>query len=204
VTPPRAFEPKDVRQWVYLKGASAKLLNSIISFTTTKGKETRLNSAESFTLWNRSMSGSVDVSDFFSQYHFPKLQCLGLSGFSISSWDLMESRTTSLTTLVLTNCKQSSLPTLPQMLSILSANPSLKPLRLSHSSFPDVDSDGSSSQIQLPHLKSLNLGSGLDRAFRLSNRLELPDKMDDLNLTLPDYPPSDLSQTVVPYLGDRR
>ena len=88
------------------------------------------------------------------------------------------------------------------MLSILSANPNLQSLKLSHGSIPDVHSDRSSSQVQLPHLKTLNLESSLHRVFGLLNRLELPDKMDDLSLILPDYPPSHLSQTVGPYLGD--
>jgi hypothetical protein len=187
---------------VHLNNANAELLTSIISSITTKGEETRSNSVESFMLWNRSTSGGVDVSDFFSRYHFPKLRCLDLSGFFISSWDLMKSRTTSLTSLWLTNCKKSPLPSLSQMLSILSANPNLQSLKLSHSSIPGVHNDRSSSQIQLPHLKTLDLESSLDRVFGLLNRLELPDKMDDLNLTLPDYPPSELSQTVGPYLGD--
>ena len=60
----------------------------------------------------------------------------------------------------------------------------------------------SSSQIQLRHLKSLHLGSNLRRAFGLLNRLELPEKMDDLNLSLYGCSPSDLPPTLGPYLGN--
>jgi hypothetical protein len=191
---------RDTIQRVHLKGASVELLNSIISSITTKGKETRSNSAESFVLQNHSKSSNVDVSDFFSQYHFPKLQRLLLFGFVVSSWDLLESRTTSLTTLELAAIKISPLPTLSQMLSILSANPNLQHLRLSHDLVPDVDSDRSSFQIQLRHLKTFHLESNPHRVFGLLDRLELPDKMDHLNLSLYDCQPPDLPQTLGPYL----
>jgi hypothetical protein len=191
---------RDTIQRVHLKGASVELLNSIISSITTKGKETRSNSAESFVLQNHSKSSNVDVSDFFSQYHFPKLQRLLLFGFVVSSWDLLESRTTSLTTLELAAIKISPLPTLSQMLSILSANPNLQHLRLSHDSVPDVDSDRPSFQIQLCHLKTFHLESNPHRVFGLLDRLELPDKMDHLNLSLYECQPPDLPQTLGPYL----
>ena len=192
---------RDTIRRVRLAAPTADLLNSVISSIIVKGEETRSIRVESFILRDARRS-SVDISDFFSRHHLPKLRHLDLSGFSISSWDLLRSRTTSLTTLSLTSGEPSPLPTLSQMLSILSANPSLQSFRLSRGSFPDIDGDGSSSQVQLPHLKALYLANSPRRVFGLSNWLGLPDKMDDLNLTLTEYPPSDLLQTLRPYLGD--
>ena len=191
---------RDTIRRVHLNGADADLLNSIISSITTRGEETRLNSVESFILRNSSGS-SVDVSEFFSQYHFPKLRRLELSSFSIPSWDLLKSRTTSLTTLSLAASGPSPLPTLSQLLSVLSSNPNLQSLELSHSSVPNADSDRSS-PIQLRRLKWLGLTSNFRWAFGLLNRLELPDKMEGLNLTLSECSPSDLPQTLGPYLGN--
>jgi hypothetical protein len=190
---------RDTIRRLHLKGASAELLNSIISSIITKGEETRLNRMESFISQSTGRS-RVDVSDFFSRYHFPKLQYLDLSGFGISSWDLLTSRTTSLTNLSLTDINQSPLPTLSQMLSILSANPNLQYLKLSHGSVPDVDGDRSSSQTRLRHVKTLRLRGDLRRVFGLLNRLELPDRLDDLDLYLSEYSPSDLPRTLGPYL----
>ena len=115
-------------------------------------------------LLNSSQLG-VDISDFFSRYHFSKLYRLEIHGFNISSWDLLGSRTTYLTTLELAPFRKTPLPTLSQMFSILSANPNLQSLALHHGSIPDVDSDMSSSQMQLRHLKRLHLGGALRDVF---------------------------------------
>jgi hypothetical protein len=184
------------------RGPNAELLNSVVSSIITKGGEIRPNSAESFILRNTSWSDDVDISNFFSRYHFPKLQRLRLLGCSISSWNLLESRAASLTTLSLTSIRQSPLPTLPQILSILSANPNLQSLELSYGSIPHADSDRSSPQVQLCCLKTLDLRGIPRRVFGLLNRLELPDKLDDLTLILSGNPLSDLPQTLGPYLGD--
>ena len=191
---------RDTIQRVDLKG-TAEVLNSVISSIVTKGEEPRSNSVESFILRNSSTS-SLDISNFFSRYHFPKLQCLNLYRCSISLWDLLGSRTTSLTTLSLTVFEPSPLPTLSQMLSILSANPNLQFLALSYDSAPYPDNDNSS-QIQLCHLKRLRLTSTFGCVFGLLNRLELPDNMDGLYLSLFEYSRSDLLQTLGPYLGNR-
>jgi hypothetical protein len=178
------------------------LLDSVISSITDKGEEARSSSVESFMLQNNSGS-SVDVSNFLSRYHFPKLQRFHLCGFSISSWNLLRSRTTSLTTLALTSYQQSPFPTLSQMLSILSANPNLERLVLNHNSVPGIDSDKSSSQIRLCRLETLVLSSGLRRVFGLLDRLELPDQLDELELSLYECSPSDLLQTLGQYLRNR-
>jgi hypothetical protein len=192
---------RDTIRRVHLKGTNAELLNSILSSIITKGEETRSISVESFML--QSNGGSrVDISNFFSRYRFPRLQRIGVSGSSIS-WDLSGSRITSLTTLELTAIELSPLPTLSQMISILSANPNLQSLVLLHGSLPDADSDESSSKVQLRHLKRLDLRGDHRRVFGLLNRLELPDNIDDLRLSLSECPQSTLPQTLGPHLGNR-
>jgi hypothetical protein len=193
---------RDTIRRVHLKSPSAELLISVISSIITKGEETRSNSVESFMMLSDSETG-VDVSNFFSRYHFPKLRRLDLDGFSISSWDLLKSRITSLTTLSLTSDERSPSPTPSQMLSILSANPNLQSLALFHGSVPRADSDRSSSQAQLRHLKRLHLDSTFRCVFGLLDRLELPDKLDYVHLCLSDCLPSDLLQTLGPHLRNR-
>jgi hypothetical protein len=194
---------RDTIRRVHLKGINTRgLLNPIISSIIVEGEESRSISVESFILRN-SGKPSVDVSGFLSRYHFPKLYRLELLGCSISSWDLLKSRITSLTTLSLTSDERSPSPTLSQMLSVLSANPNLQSLALFHGSAPRADSDRSSSQAQLRHLKRLHLTSNLRCALGLLNRLELPDKMDDLKLSLSGCSPSDPLQILGPYLGNR-
>jgi hypothetical protein len=193
---------RDTIRRVHLYSSDASgLLNPIISSLVVEGEETRSSSVESFILQNSSPS-RVDISNFLSRYHFPKLYHLDLYGCSISSWDLLRSRITSLTTLSLATIHDSPLPTLSQILSILSANPNLQSLKLTEDLVPDIDNVRSSSQIQLHHLKRLDLKSDFCRVFELLDRLDLPDKMDSLYLSLSECSPSDLLQTLGPYLGN--
>ena len=192
---------RDVIRRVHLDGIYATtLLSSVISSIVTRGEETQSISVESFILRNGGGT-SINISDFFSRYHFPKSQHLHLYGFTISSWDLLGSRITSLTTLLLASDEQSPLPTLSQMLSILSANSNLQSLTLSQGSVPPANSDGSS-KIQPRHLKRLHLTSSFGRVFGLLDRLELPDQMDNLHMLLSGCSPSNLPQTLGPYLGN--
>ena len=67
----------------------------------------------------------VDLSRFFFRYRLPKLKRLRLKGCDISSWGLMSTQITSLTTLSLLTSSMLPATTLPHLLSILSANPNL-------------------------------------------------------------------------------
>jgi hypothetical protein len=193
---------RDTIRRVHLDSSDATgLLNPIISSLVVEGEETRSSSVESFILRNGSPS-RVDISNFFSRYHFPKLYRLDLYGCSISSWELLGSRTTSLTTLKLASGERPPLPTLSQMLLILSANPNLQFLVLLNGSVPEVESDRSSSRIPLRHLKRLYLGSDFRNVFGLLNRLEFSDKMDNISLSPRGCSPLDLPQTLGPYLGN--
>ena len=196
---------QDTIRRIHLSGYKAgRLLNSVISSIVAEGEETRLNSIESFIVWNMGWNHTVDVSDFFSRYHLPKLRCLRLYRCGISSWDLLESRITALTTLELSGNTPSPIPTLSQLLSILSFNPLLQDLKLSYSSTPHVvDGESSFPPVPLRHLEKLRFSNGFHHVFSLLNRLELPDRMDSIELSLHNCSPSDILQTIRPYLGDR-
>ena len=193
---------RDTIRQIHLRNSDAKLLNSVISSIVTREEETRSSSMESFVLQNIGHS-TVDISDFFARHRLPKLKYLHLSGCTISSWGLLKSKTTALTTLDLTPSNMSPPPTVSQLLSILSSNPLLQNLVLSPSSVPHiVDIDKSSPRVSLRHLKVLDLTSNFCHVFGLLNQLEIPDKMDSLKLYLFGCSPLDISQTVGPYLGD--
>ena len=178
-----------------------EVLNRVIASIVTKGEEPRLSTVESFIVRNEGHS-NVDVSEFFARYRLPKLKCLRLSWCNVSSWDLLKSRTTALTTLELVTGSWSPIPTLTQLFSILSSNPLLQELALCGSSPHVSDSDRFPPQVPLRHLKKFRLSSDFCYASPLLNQLDLPDKMDNLNLSLRECSPSGLSQTLGPYLGD--
>jgi len=187
---------------VHIRGIEAVgFLNSVISSLVTEGEGTQSNDVESFIVDN--FDGSpVDVSAFFSRYRLPKLQCLRLMGCTISSWDVVRSYTMALTTLELRDIRKSPILSLPQLLSILSSNPLLQNLVLSPSSVPDVNvSDGPSPQVPLRHLKRLRLNSDFCPALGLLNQLQLPDKMDNLRMSLYGCSHSDISH-LGHFLGD--
>jgi len=195
---------RDLVRRVHLKGIrAAGLLASVISSIMVEGEDIRWSSIESFIVDNIDRS-SVDVSTFFSRYHLPKLRTLRLSGCSISSWDLLKSRITTLTTLKLAH-ELSPAQTPSQLLSILSSNPLLQHLSLSPCSDPPtVDGGGAFLTVPLRHLKDLYLVSGFfDATFWLLNRLELPDKMADHYMFLTKCSPSDVAPTLGSYFGDR-
>ena len=194
---------RDTIRRIHLRSIDANLLNPIISSMVTQGEETQAKRVESFIIEDNKLWSPVDVSAFFSRYHLPKLRCLRLVGCRISSWDLLRSQTTVLTTLQLTSDDSSSRPTLSQMLSILSSNPLLQHVRLSFSLDPRVvDGDTPPSKVRLRHLKHLYLASDPRYTFQLLSLLELPDKMDNLDLFLDKSSPSGLSQMLGPYIGD--
>ena len=193
----KAHAARDTIRRVHLEGSYAtKLLDLVISSIVNKGEEIRSKSVESIIVRSYGFDEIVDVSTLiFSQSRLPKLRCLRLYGYKISSWNSLKSQTAAPTTFELTGTRPSSTPTLSQLPSVLSSNPLLQHLTLSH----NVDNDKWSS----PHLKKFHLGGDLRHAFLLLNQLELPDKMVNLTLSLGEYSPSDISQTLGPYLGDR-
>jgi len=143
----------------------------------------------------------VDVSDFFTHHHLSKLRHLDLDGCTISSLDHFLSQTTLLTTLDLSLHETSFVPT-PKLLLILASNPHLQDLTLSVGMVPLDSSSGSSFRLALHHLKRLRLIGHLLHLFRFLDRLEYPDRMEDLSITVSDQTTSNISPTVGPFLRD--
>jgi len=196
------YAARDNIRRVHLCNANTELLSSIVSSRVAERGETRLSSVESFRIRNEG-SFFVDISPFFSRYHLPKLQSLRLDGCRISLWNLLRPHTAGLTDLDLTIGGLSPLPTLDQLFSIIS-NPLLRRLGLTFTpAHIIIGGDGpAEDQVPLPHLEEFYLSGNFSLVFWLLNQLELPEKMDFLRLFLYECSPSDLSQTLGPYLGD--
>lgn len=186
---------------IHFRTNNTELLHSVVSSLVADGEKTRSNSVESFVVQNNGMS-PVDLSVFFSRYRLSKLKRLHLHGCRVSPLDLVGSQTMNLTTLSLVTTYLYPIPALPQLLGILPSNPLLQSLALLPTMFHQVpDGDGSSSPVPLRHLKAFDLTSDFRYACKSLNRLELPDRMDNMKLTLYNCPP-EFPRTLGPYIGD--
>ena len=192
---------RDTIRRVHLTARNPGLLNSIIAQLTPNPEELRPNSIQSFMLKN-SGDTLVDLSDFFTRRHFPKLQHLHLFGCTISSWDSLTSRTSILTTLDL-HFGHRATPTPPtsQLLSILASNPALRTVRLTMSAVPD-DGGKPSSQVQLRYLEQLELAGDSQHALGILQQLDYPRNIDSLTLGLQHCDLVDISQIIGPYLRE--
>ena len=190
---------RDAIRRIHLWNEDASLLSSIISSLTTICEGVRSNSVESIILVDRSEVPS-GISDFFTCYRFPKLQHLNLYCCRIASWDLLASRTATLTTLILSF--DDLIPTTSQVLSILASNPTLQKVSLSGYAIPDDGGGEFPLRVPLHHLKQLELAGCLQRVLGLLCHLDHPRKMDRLEITLFDCAVTDIPQTIGPYLQD--
>ena len=194
---------RDTIRRIHLCSAEAGLLEPVLSAIVTQGEGVRSSSVESFKFVNYGPP-FVDISAFFSRYRLQKLRSLLLHGCRISSWDLLKSQTAALTTLRLIADELSPAPTLSQLLSILSSSPLLQDFALFHHQGSYIaGQDALTIHVQLRYLEQLHLQAPFRLVFALLNRLELPDKMDTIILSLSQCSSIDLSQTLGPYLGDR-
>jgi len=191
---------RDTIRRIHLLSENRVVLSQIISPLTSASKGVRSNSVESFVLLNHD-DNPVDVSDFFAHYRFPKLQRLELHNCNITSWDLLASRTTVLTSLTLHIGRPSPISTTSQLFSIFASNPSLRKVSLSGDAV-QTDSGGESSyRVSLHHLKKLELVGGSRHVIGLLRRLDHPTNV-DLDITLRDNTVTDVPRMVGPYLQD--
>ena len=196
----RRAERDAVRQ-IHLASEDSELLDSIMSSLIANYEGIQPNNVESFLLRDESDDGtSVDVSDFFAYSRFPNLRRLELLNCTISSWDLITSRTSVLTILILNFSYPSPAPTTPQLLSILESNPALQELSLSGCAIPDDGGNKSSFRVPLHHLRELELTGDLRHVFGLLHRLDHPQNMDYLSIDLQDCTTDDVPQVIGPYL----
>ena len=191
---------RDAIRRVHLWSGDAAFLSSIIFPLVVAGQGVRSNRVESFVLWNDGNT-PVDVSNFFAHYRFPKLQHLTLDHCRVTSWDLLMSRTTVITSLTLHFDRPSPHPTTSQLLSILASNPSLRKISLSIRSIPDDGGGGTPCPVSLRHLKELKLAGCLRHVIGLLHQLDHPTSV-DLAITLFDCTALDITQIVGPYLRD--
>ncbi|KAF9646486.1 hypothetical protein BDM02DRAFT_3118509 [Thelephora ganbajun] len=175
------------------------LLPFILSTLTPDGEDIRCSSIDSISL-QCIHDFIVDVSDFFACYRFPKLQCLHLSTkVRISCWEHLGLHTTALTTLSL-ETRNPRPPSTAQLLSILASNPHLENLTLLRYVIPDDNGDGSAIPVPLHRLKKLCLGGSFGPVFRLLNRLDHPEAMDDMTLFVDSCTAEDILGILGPYI----
>ena len=191
---------RDAIRRVHLCNEESPFPSSIITSLTAACEGIRSNGVESFILSNDGGT-PVDVSDFFAHYRFPKLQRLELGGCKITSWDLLTSRTTILTSLKLRFSHPSPAPTTSQLLSIFASNPSLRKVSLSSCAVPDDGGGKSHFRVPLHHLKGLELGGDLQHVMGLLHRLDHPTNT-DLEITLCNHTVAGIPGIVGPYLRD--
>ena len=188
---------RDAIRSLHLWSQRRSLLNTILSTLTPDDEGVRCSSIESISLRN------VDASKLFAHHRLPKLYYLELStGVTISSWEDFGSHTTALTTLSLTNTDISHTPTTHQLLTILTSNPRLQNLTLSGHVIPRDNGDGSTIPVPLHHLKRLSLNGNLHLIFQLLRRLDYPETMAEMTLTVSRCAVEDVLGTFGPYMRD--
>ena len=178
-------------------------LTSIISSLTPDGEGGQNENIESIVLENGG-EVVVEVSNFFTRSRLLRLRFLDIYGnIWISSWDHLASRTTFLTFLSLNLDKSPFLPTITvaQLFSILTANPNLRKLSLSHAAIPN-DADASTFKVQLCNLNALALTGKSRHIFPLLRRFIFREVLDDMWLSGSDSTVEDISQTLAPYMED--
>ena len=198
---------RDLIQRVSFVGIEAETLKPVISAITVPGEEIQSISLESFEVHGKHHNWThwVELSNFFARYRFPKLQHLEISrDCNIPPLDLLASRTTALVTLSLSirNNHLKATPTASQLLSILSSNPNLQSLELSSAVLPKFTSNVPFFQVQLPHLKLIELEGDFRDGLELLRRLVPANKMDFLKLCLSCHSTPGILKILAQYLGD--
>ena len=194
---------QDAIRQIHLMSHDHPTLSSIISTLTPVDEDGHNENIESIA-WRNEGFTPVDVSTFFARSRLSRLRLLVLTGnFHISSWDYLAPQTTLLTTLSLEidMSPPSPTPTASHLFSILTSNPNLRELRLSHAALPN-DADGSTFNVPLRDLKVLCLTGNFRHLFGLLHRLILPQALDEIRLTASNLTVEDISQTLAPYMRD--
>ena len=185
---------------VHLRGDNVRLLTDVVSSLTPEGEGIRHSSIESIVL------GNVCAPDFFARHSFPKLRYLTLLEYpEVSSWDYLISHTMGLINLSLNlndAFPPSAIPTTSQILSLSASNPNIEVLKLHLPIVNDDGRDGSRFRVSLRHLKRLHLAAKLCPAFSILHRLELPHRIDHVNLSFYDCTLEEIKESIGPYIRD--
>jgi hypothetical protein len=211
----RGYAARDAIRTVHLRDDNMQLLTTIISILTPEDDGTRDSSIESIALDGVTVdyfrtrhpppTNGVDTSDFFSRRRFPNLRNLSLSGYlkiSPWSWDCLKSHTGMLVNLSVSSISYSSIPTMSQILSLLTSNPNIRNLTLALSEDDDDSRSGSKSRVPLRHLENLTLKGGQYHIFLILHQLELSERMDRTRLEFYGGTSDDVKEVTVPYVRD--
>ena len=175
------------------------LIHSILSSLILDGEGTRHSNIESLILEHY----GPNISNFLAYYRFPKLRNLCLSTISwIPSWDLLKLQATSLTTLSLEFGSAPSNPTTSHLLSILVSYPNLQVLSVDGVVSRDVG-DERTFRVSLRRLKKLHLRGDYSRVFRLLDRLECSETLENVDLQFLGCRSGGILEIMGPYLQDR-
>ena len=185
---------------IHIRTQNKMLLDSILSALTPDGEDVRHSSIESITLRYR----CVDVSEFLARHRFPRLRYLNLfTSVKFTSWEHLGLHTTALTNLSLTINDESSTPTMIQLLSILVSNPRLLILALSKYVVPRDSRNEPTTTVPLRYLQQLSIDGSFHPVLRLLRRLDYPDRMVEMKLTVLDCMVEDIPGTLGPYVRER-
>ena len=175
----------------------APLLADVLAALTPDGdEEVRYSSIESISL------RPVDASKFFARCRFPKLSYLCLSmGTQISDWEHVGFHTTALTTLSLTVDPRGmkTVPTTTELLSILTSNPRLQNVTLTNLRALRDDGDRSTVTVPMRNLEKLTIDGDSHSVFQLMQRLDYPQAMDEVSLTIRRCRTEDILGTLGPF-----
>ena len=191
---------RDTIRRIHLDVIDPNLLNSIISTLTGNSEELQSSCIKSFIVHCWGMHEPIDISDFFAHRRFPKLQCIELTNYTISSWDIIVSRASVLTTLDLCFSHSELTPTITQLIPIFSC-PTLRKISLRwREKLPDHGNP--SIRASLPHLKLFRLRGDPQDVFELLSRLDNPANVDHLAIILGWEVIEDISYIAGPLLRD--
>ena len=190
----------DTIRRVHLLSKDPGLLSDLIAPLTADCEGIQSSSAESIVI--RSEHGprdlAVEVSDFFAHYRFPKLRNLDLKNCTITSWDLIASRTSVLTDLDLYFEYLTPGPTTAQLMSIFSSNPGLRTVRLSGYSAPIGAENLPSVRVPLHNLEYIDFSGDFQDTIGLLHRLDARNA--DIILSLHGGVIEDIPRILGPYL----
>ena len=184
---------------IHLQDGDTHPIDPILSLLTPNGEGIQEKKIESISF--NALHSHVDLKNFFARLHLPFLQYLSIYGtFQVPLWD-HPPQTTHLTILSLDLSKsqsQTQLPPVPQLLSILNANPNLQDLLLCGESSGRVENTGV--QVPLLHLKTINLEGEFTFMFQLLKQLQIPAMLDDTTLIMTGTTLPNITSALVPYM----
>jgi len=184
---------------VHLRSDDIRLLTTIVSSLTPEWC-IRDSNIESIAL------NGVDVTALLAHQRYPKLRDLSLSGrFWIweLDWHSVDQNITGLVNLSLSSNALNSIPSVSQILSLLTSNPNIRTLALESLKVrDDIGLDSNEPRVQLCHLEKFSLTGDFYRVFPILRQLELPERVDHARLEFSNCMSREVHETVMPYIRD--